>query len=127
MIRCEGPRAATCACATLRDEGLLRPDWARAEIACLGQAACDLPGDCEAEASRTIGAAPFSWPPVVMRCLARGDVCGGSSATCRRLAAMTDEAQAEAGACFDLSCDAYTRCFRRFLDGRVAPAVPGWR
>jgi hypothetical protein len=126
-IRCEGPRAATCDCASARDEDLLRADWVRADVACLGQATCGASQDCETEAYRSIGAAPFAWPPVVMRCLARGDACGGSSATCRRLAALTDDARAEADACFEGPCEAYASCFQAFLASRVAPAVPPWR
>jgi hypothetical protein len=129
-IRCDGPRAGkagACDCGGVRDPRVLRPEWVHAAIACLGESACDSSVDCESAAYRAIGAAPLSWPPVVMRCLARGDTCGGSSATCQRLAALSDEAQAEASACFDQPCEGYAVCFRRFVASRVTPAVPAWK
>lgn len=129
-IRCDGPRAGkagACDCEGVRDPRVLRGEWARAAIACLGESVCDSSADCEAAAYRAIGAAPLSWPPVVMRCLARGDACGGSSATCQHLAALSDDARAEASVCFDQPCDGYAACFRRFVATRVTPAVPAWR
>jgi hypothetical protein len=112
------------------DRDLLREDWTTATIACLGRTSCsvtDAEDDCEAEAFRAIGAAPVAWPGVVMRCLQRGAACGGSSARCRRIAAMADGARAEVDACFDLPCDAYDLCLRGFLASRVTPAVPRWQ
>jgi hypothetical protein len=129
-IRCEGPRASACDCDSVRDSDLLRPDWARAQIACLARTACGPPNaseGCESEAYRAIGAAPLSWPTAVMRCLERGDRCGGSFSTCRRLAAMSDDAQAQASVCFDQPCDAYATCFRDFFAARVAPAMHVWK
>jgi hypothetical protein len=103
-IRCEGPRAAAaCHCGHVQETGVLRSDWARAEVACLGRAACAeddaAVSACEREALGAVGAAPLAPPAVVMECLERGSECGGSSVTCRRLAAMTDVARAEASAC----------------------------
>jgi hypothetical protein len=116
----------------VQDTGVLRSDWASADIACIGRAACT--GDdaavsaCEREALGAVGGGPSAWPAVVMECLERGSECGGSSVTCQRLAAMTDVARAEASACFaERSCDAYSACFRDFLAARVAAAVPRWR
>lgn len=126
-IRCQGPRVAGCGCGGITGPALLRPDWANAEIACLGRARCEAEEDCETEAYRVIGAAPLSWPPVVMRCLQQADTCGGSSARCRRLAAMSDGARAEVAACLDRACDAFTSCFQTFFAARVAPAAPDWR
>jgi hypothetical protein len=129
-IRCDGPRGSSCDCGAVRDSNLLRPDWARAELACLGRTPCSsstAAADCETEAYRAIGIAPLSWPTVVMRCLERGDACGGSFVTCRHLAAMSDDATAAASVCFDQPCDAYAACFRDFLASRVTPAVPAWR
>jgi hypothetical protein len=129
-IRCEGPRARSCDCGSVRDSDLLRPDWTREQIACLGRTACgsaNASEECEAEAYRKIGAAPLSWPTSVMRCLERGDACGGSFATCRRLAAMNDDARAEACACFDRPCEAYAACFHEFFASRVTPAVHAWK
>jgi hypothetical protein len=62
-----------------------------------------------------------------MRCFERGDTCGGSSVTCRRLAAMTDDARAEAAVCFDQPCETYAPCLREFIASHVTPAVHAWR
>ena len=63
-IRCEGPRDAACGCDSVNESSeVLRADWARADIACLGRTACDATEDCESAAYRAIGAAPLSWPP----------------------------------------------------------------
>ncbi|MGO8999254.1 MAG: hypothetical protein ACLQVI_38505 [Polyangiaceae bacterium] len=131
-IRCDGPRTTECDCGTVRDTGLLRADWTQAQVACLGRSSCtggdasDVT-DCDSEAYRAIGIDPLSLPSVVMRCLERGDTCGGSAVTCRRLAAMSDDARAQASACFDRPCDDYTTCFRDFVAKRVAPEVHAWR
>lgn len=126
-IRCEGPREAVCPCRSVDDSGLLRADWARAAIACLGTTPCEATPDCDALAYRAIGVTPLSWPPVVMRCFEREATCGGSSASCRRVAAFSDAAQAEVAMCFDRACPEFTDCFDSFVATRVAPAVPSWR
>jgi hypothetical protein len=109
------------------DSGLLRTDWAKTTIACLGRTPCEAEEDCEVTAYRTIGVAPLSWPPIVMRCFQRGDTCGGSSVRCRRLAAMNDDARGEVAGCLDQTCEEFTACFGSFFATRVAPAVPSWR
>ena len=126
-IRCA--RATRCDCGSPQagDTALLRADWTRAAIACLGRTSCDVDEDCENEAYRAIGVSPLTSPPVVMRCLERGAACGGSSVACRRLAAMNDEARGEAARCFEEPCEGYAACFKAFVETRVAPGMPGWR
>ena len=127
-IRCQGPRHAACACeGASGGPEILRDDWAQAEITCLERTPCDAPDVCDSDANRAVGATPLAWPPVVMQCLQRGSACGGSAENCRHLAAVSDEARAEASACFDLPCDEYAACFRSFVASRLAPAVPTWR
>ena len=116
-----------CSCAWSRETDALRADWVHADIECLSAPACTTEADCEATASRAVGASPLAWPPVVLRCLQKGDECGGSSATCRRLVATTDELARDADACFAMACGDYRSCFRALWDARVASAVASWR
>jgi hypothetical protein len=101
-----------------------------ANAACDGADAADANADhddaCERSSFRAIGIDPLAWPPVVLRCLAKGDVCGGTFRACRRLAAMTDAARAEADRCFARGCAEYRACFDAFWSARVAPAAPAW-
>jgi hypothetical protein len=106
---------------------MLRADWTRAAIVCLAAPGCAPEDECERAAFRAVGIAPMDWPPVVLRCLERGSECGGSSATCRRIAALRDAAQSAASSCFDQSCSAYTSCLGRFVASAMSPAVPAWR
>jgi hypothetical protein len=123
--RCEddGP----CECARARDTGTIRGDWATAAIACAKGAPCDDDVDCDAIAAERIGVRPLDQPGVVLRCLSKGDACGGSFAQCRRLAALTDDARAEVDRCAALDCDAWRACFAAFWRSEVAPAAPSWR
>jgi hypothetical protein len=119
--------ADICSCNTARDTGALRADWVAAAIACDRDAPCDADVDCDAIAARAIGVRPLDPPGVVLRCLSRGDVCGGTFAQCRRLAALTDDARAEVDRCAALDCDHWRACFVAFWRSEVAPAVPSWR
>jgi hypothetical protein len=119
--------AAACACEAVTDTTLLRADWIQTVVACRSRADCPTLDACETEGYRAIGAAPLDWPPVVLQCLERGAECGGSSATCRRFAALMDDARADVARCFQGSCEASASCLRTFLARRVMPAVPAWR
>ncbi|HEY2517680.1 MAG TPA: hypothetical protein VGI39_42720 [Polyangiaceae bacterium] len=121
------PEPPSCACGALEPAGVIRADWAAAAIDCFARPGCDPPDECERSAFRAIGQSPLDWPPIVLRCLSRGDECGGSSATCRRLAALTEGARAAAAPCFDEPCAVYSRCFAAFVSTRMTPAVPEWR
>jgi len=123
----EGQASRACSCATARETNGLRADWARADIACLRDPKCIGEDECEANAARAVGATPLSWPPVVLRCLQKGDLCGGSGATCRRLVATTGDVAREADVCFAKDCDAYQACFGALWDARVVSAVPAWK
>ena len=121
------PNPPSCACGDVAPTGLIRADWAAATIECFARPDCDAPDACERAAFRAIGQSPLDWPPIVLRCLARGDECGGSSTTCRHLAALTEGAREAASPCFDEPCAAYSRCFASFVAARMTPAVPDWR
>jgi hypothetical protein len=118
---------SACACVAAHDTGAIRADWAEAAAACARDAPCGADVDCDVEAARAIGVRPLDQPAVVLRCLSKGDVCGGSFAACRRLAALTDDARAEVDRCAPLPCDAWHECFASFWSREVAPAVPAWR
>jgi hypothetical protein len=124
--RCGDERAPLCACERARDTGAIRADWAAAEMSCLRAAPCDAGVDCDPVAERAIGVRPLDQPPVVLRCLVKGDTCGGSFAMCRRLAALTDDARLEVDRCASLDCDGWRACFATFWRSRVAPALPAW-
>jgi hypothetical protein len=128
-------RASACACDTISDRHVVRDDWLRADAACLARAPCDAPAleetetaepACERVAYASIGVGGIAWPGVVLRCLAKGDTCGGSFDACRHLAALVDSARAEVDACFARPCDEYEACFAAFWSARVAPTVPAW-
>jgi hypothetical protein len=125
--RCGGDRAPLCACERARDTGAIRADWAAAATACARTAPCDADVDCDVVAGRAIGVRPLDQPPVVLRCLVKGDACGGSFVMCRRLAALTDDARLEVDRCATLDCDRWRACFAAFWRSSVAPVVPAWQ
>jgi hypothetical protein len=127
LDRCGDDDAPLCDCERARDTGAFRADWAAAAIACARDAPCDADVDCDLAASRAIGIRPLDQPGVVLRCLAKGDTCGGSFAMCRRLAALTDDARNEVDRCAALDCDRWRACFATFWRARVAPSAPVWR
>jgi hypothetical protein len=103
-------------CDAVAGEAVIRPDWARAAASCADGLACDRSLDaCAREARSAIGIDALALPPVVLRCLQKGDQCGGRSADCLALAALTDAWRDQADACFaERSCAAYAARFAAF-------------